>query len=177
MLRIILIILGILLGLVVLVAVIGLALPRRHRATSSVVLAAPPDSVWAIVSDPNALVGTWSELESAERLPDRDGKPVWRQKTSGFEMVMIVEEAVPATRLVTRIDAPEDATFGGGWVYELAPEGAGTRVSVTEDGWVGNPLFRTMMYAMGVHRTLDGYLTALGTRLGEQVKPEHQTAR
>ena len=42
--------------------------------------------------------------------------------------------------------------------HELELEGTGTRVRLTEDGWVRNPIFRVMMYAFGPHRTLDGYL-------------------
>ena len=89
-------------------------------------------------------------------------------------MGLIVEEATPPRRMVTRIDAPPDAAFGGTWTYQLEPAGPETRLSITEDGYVSNPLFRVMMYAMGgVHRTADGYLRALGTKLGEPVQPVH----
>jgi uncharacterized protein YndB with AHSA1/START domain len=173
MMRKILIILGALAALFLLMAAVGIALPRQHRATSAVAVAADPDQVWALVSDPAALQGFWEELEDVERLPDQDGKPLWRQKAGGFEMRFVVEESTPPTRFVTRIDAAEDAAFGGRWIYELEPMGTGTRVRVTEDGWVRNPLFRVMMHAMGMHRTLDGYLSALGRKLGEDVRPEH----
>ncbi|HET9274573.1 MAG TPA: SRPBCC family protein [Gemmatimonadales bacterium] len=173
MTRKILIVLGALAALVLLVAAVGLALPREHQVTSAVALTAAPEQVWPLVSDPGSLQGHWEELEEVERLPDRDGKPLWRQKAGGFEMRLVVEESVPPTRFVTRIDAPDDATFGGRWIYQLEPMGTGTRVRITEDGWVGNPIFRVMMQAMGTHRTLDGYLTALGRKLGEDVRPEH----
>jgi uncharacterized protein YndB with AHSA1/START domain len=173
MLKKILIILGVLAALTLLMAAVGFTLPRQHRATSSIRLQAPPDRVWDIVRDPGALQGVWPELEAARRLPDRDGKELWEQKAGGFDMRLIVEEAVAPTRLVTRIDAEADAPFGGTWTYELTPQAGGTLVRVTEDGWVGNPLFRIAMHAMGLHRTLDGYLTALATRLGEDAAPEH----
>lgn len=170
------VILRILIGLAVLVALvfaIGLVLPRTHRATSRVTLHKSPAEVWAVVRDLGALQGTWSELKSARRLPDENGKEVWEQNAGGFAMRLIVESAEPPSRLVTRIDAPPDAAFGGTWTYQLAPGGGGTAVSVTEDGYVGNPLFRVMMRVMGTHRTADGYLTALGKKLGEAVSPEH----
>jgi uncharacterized protein YndB with AHSA1/START domain len=173
MLKKILIILGALAALTLLMAAVGFSLPREHRATSSVLLQAPPERVWEIVRDPGALRGVWPELEAARRLPDRDGKEIWEQKAGGFDMRLIVEDAVPPGRLVTRIDAEADAPFGGTWTYELRPQAGGTLVRITEDGWVGNPLFRVVMRAMGVHRTLDGYLTALTTRLGEDAVPEH----
>ncbi len=164
---------GLITGLVVLVFLYGMTLPRQHRASSAITLAAPPDSVWAVVSDLGALLGHWKELELARRLPDRDGKAVWEQVAGGFAMTLIVEEATPPSHLVTRIDAPPDAEFGGRWLYDLVPAGGGTRVRVTEDGWVRNPLFRVILRATGEHRTLDGYLEALGARFRERVTPEH----
>lgn len=164
------------LGLVVLVGlifVVGLLLPREHRASSSVTLSKAPAEVWAVVRDPGALQGTWKELSEVRRLPDANGKEVWEQKAGGWPIRLVVEESTPPSRLVTRIDAPPDAAFGGTWTYQLEPAGTGTRVMVTEDGYVSNPLFRVMMHVMGVHRTADGYLRALGTKLGERVEPVH----
>ena len=86
---------------------------------------------------------------------------------------MITEESTPPARLVTRIDAAPDAVFGGRWVHELAPDGAGTTVTVTEEGWVGNPLFRLMSKVGGQHGSIDGYLTALGKKLGVEIQPRH----
>jgi hypothetical protein len=163
-------------GLVVLigiVAVIGLALPRSHRATSSITLGKPPAEVWAVVRDLGALQGTWKDLKSARRLPDEGGREVWEQNAGGFPLRLVVEESSPPSRLVTRVDAAPDAAFGGTWTYQLEANGNGTRITVTEDGFVANPLFRVMLYAMGVHRTADGYLRALGAKLGETVQPVH----
>jgi len=173
MLKKILIILGVVAALTLLMAAVGFSLPRQHRATSSLLLLAPSERVWEIVRDPGALQEVWPELEAARRLPDRDGKEIWEQKAGGFDMRLIIEEALAPTRLVTRIDAEADAAFGGTWTYELTPQAGGTLVRITEEGWVRNPLFRVVMRAIGVHRTLDGYLGALATRLGEDATPEH----
>jgi len=162
-----------LVALIGLVLVIGSALPRQHRATSSITLQKSPEEVWAVVRDLGSLQGTWKDLKSARRLPDEAGREVWEQNAGGFPMRLIVEEATPPRRLVTRIDAPPDAAFGGTWTYQIEPAGSETRLSVTEDGYVSNPMFRVMMYAMGVHRTADGYLRALGSKLGEPVEPVH----
>jgi polyketide cyclase/dehydrase/lipid transport protein len=163
-----------LVGLIGIAFLVGLALPRNHRATSSIALSKPPAEVWAVIRDLGALQGTWKELKSSRRLPDEGGREVWEQNAGGFPMRLVVEESAPPSRLVTRIDAPPDAAFGGTWTYQLDAEGSGTRVTITEDGYVGNPLFRVMMLAMGgVHRTTDGYLRALGAKLGETVQPAH----
>ena len=169
------VILRIVLGLVILAAIIfaiGLGLPRTHRAESRITLEKPPETVWAIVRDPASLVGTWSMLKSATRVQDAGGREVWEQD-AGFPMRLIVESADPPRRLVTRIDADQDAAFGGTWTYSLTPAGSGTTLSIVEDGYVGNPFFRVMMAVMGTHRTLDGYLKAVADKLDEPVKPEH----
>ena len=172
------IVLKIVIALVIVVAAmygVGLAMPRAHRASSRITLAKPPAAVWPVVRDLASLQGTWKELESARRLPDEGGKEVWEQKAGGFAMRMFVEESVEPIRLVTRIDADQKAVFGGTWTYELVPSGGGTQLTVTENGYVTNPLLRVLMRAMGVHKTLDAYESALGRKLGETVKPEHVT--
>src|ERR1044071_9810973 len=106
------------LGLVALpggIALAGRAWPAGRGASSRVTLKSPPAAVWAVIRDPGALLGTWTELKSSRRLPDRNGKEVWEQNAGGFPMRLIVEEAVPPSRLVTRIDAEPGAAVGGPW--------------------------------------------------------------
>ncbi len=173
------IVLAVVVGLVLLVGVaaaIGMALPREHRATSEVVLARAPDEVWPAVRDLSALQGTWAELESARRVDDPAGREVWEETVDGFAMRFVVVEDEPPARMVTEIDAAEDAAFGGRWIYELTAVEGGTRVRVTEDGWVANPLFRVMLALGGMHGTLDRYLKALGRHFGETVTPAHVDA-
>lgn len=164
---------------VVLVAVVvaglaaGALLPREHVATSGVSLRQAPESVWAVVRDMGGVPRWWREIESSERVADAGGHEAWRQRISGFSMTLLVTESAAPRRMVTAIDAPADAAFGGTWTYELTPVDGGTRVTVTETGWIGNPLFRVMAHLGGLHRSLDGYLVALGARFGERVTPEH----
>ena len=169
-----LILAGGILGLIVLVAVVGALLPREHRATSTIVLHQTPDSVWKVVRDLGGITAWWPAMNQSERLPDRDGHEVWRQKMSGFDVPIIVTASSPPRRMVMQIDATTGAAFGGTWTYELAPDSAGTRISVTEAGWIGNPIFRSLSrFVFGYYGSLDGYLTALGKRFGETVRPAH----
>jgi len=170
----VLIVLGGLLGLVVLMALIGAFVSRDHRATSTVMLRQPTDSVWKVVRDLGNIPAWWPAMEKAERLPDRDGHEVWRQKMSGFDVPIIVMESSPPRRLVTQIDPTAGGAFGGTWTYELTRDGAGTRIRVTEAGWISNPIFRFMSrFLFGYYGSLDKYLHALGTRFGETVQPTH----
>lgn len=170
----ILIILGSLVALALLMAVIGMLLPREHKATSEIVLRQPPDSVWSVVRDPSALQGVWPDLKRARRLEDPTGREVWEEDVSGFPMRLVITSETRPSELITTIDGPPDAAFGGRWIYRIVPtpEG-GSRVSVTEDGWIRNPFFRVMANVTGLNRTLDGYLRALGRRFGEEVTPTH----
>ena len=167
--------LGGLVSLVALMALVGAFLPRDHRATSTITLHQAPDSVWQAVRDLGGITAWWHEMQESVRLPDKDGHEAWRQKVGGFDMPLLVLESQAPGRLVTKIDSPPGAAFGGTWTYELTPDGSGgTRVSVTEAGWIANPVFRFMSrFLFGYYGSLDGYLKALGKRFGEEVSPAH----
>ena len=168
------IIVGILAGLVALAWLAGSLLAREHRATSRITLPHPPEAVWLVVRDLAALKGTWPALTEATRGADSVGREIWTEKVDGFDMRLLVTESTPITRFVTQIQSPPGARFGGRWIYVLAPAGSGTTVTVTEEGWVANPLYRLMPRLGGQHRSIDGYLTALGKHFGQPVKPEHR---
>lgn len=167
----VLIVLGGVIGLVVLMALVGAFLPRDHRATSMITLRQAPDSVWQVVRDLGGAGAWWPEVKEVSRLPDRDGKETWRQKMRDFDAAFLVLESTAPVRLVTQIDGGKGAAFGGTWTYELAAVDGGTRVTVTEAGWISNPIFRVMARLFGFYGTLDSYLKALGTRFGETVAP------
>ncbi|HEV8263912.1 MAG TPA: SRPBCC family protein [Gemmatimonadales bacterium] len=167
------IVVGGLVGLIALMALIGALLPRDHRATSTIMLRQPADSVWKVVRDLGGAAAWWPEVKASTRLPDRDGRETWRQKMGDFDAALIVVEARAPARMVTRIDGGEGAAFGGTWTYELTSVDGGTLVRVTEAGWISNPIFRVMARLFGYYGTLDGYLTNLGKRFGETVTPAH----
>ena len=87
-------------------------------------------------------------------------------------MTLLAETFEPPRRLVGRIQ-DTDQPWGGAWQYDLAAEGTtATRVTVTERGWVSNPIFRFLSkYAFGHYSTLDKYLRALGRKFGTDVAP------
>lgn len=163
-------------ALVLLVALVGALLPREHVATSRITLRQPPDTVWKVVRDLGGITAWWPDLKQAERAPDQGGREVWRHTMKdGYAMALVVRESQPPGWLVTEIDSPAGAPFGGSWTYQLAPADGGSRVSVTERGWIANPIFRFMARVVfGYHGTLDSYLKALGRKFGEEVAPTHE---
>ncbi len=168
---------GSLLALGAVVAIIGSLLPREHTATSAVTLRQPAESVWVVVRDLGGTPRWWADATASAAVADTAGREVWRQTIDGFEMDLVVVQTTPPTRMITAIDAPSDAAFGGTWTYDLTLTAGGTRVAVTEAGWIANPVFRVIARVAGYHGTLDAYLTALGRRFGEDLTPEHVARR
>ncbi len=177
MLKWVLIAVGGLVGVVVLMGLVGLFLPREHVASSSLVIRQPPDSVWMVVRDLGHTAEWWPQVERVERMADARGREVWRQQTrNGGPMSLVVTDEAAPTRLVTEIDAAAGAPFGGTWTYEIRQAEGGSRVTITERGWIANPFFRLMANVVfGMHATMDSYLQALARRFNEDVTPVHET--
>ena len=152
--------------IVAIVVGIGYTLPVAHTASRSVVLGATPPAVWAAITDVPAYPDWRPDVESVEVLPPVHGRPSWREKGGNDAITYAMVRVDPPSRLVTRI-ADRDLPFGGEWHYELAPEGAGTRLTITERGEVYNPIFRFVSrFVMGHTATIDAYQQALGTKFG-----------
>ena len=90
-------------------------------------------------------------------------------------MTYEITEMQPPHKLVSKI-ADDDLPFGGRWTYELREsEGGGTRITITENGKIYNPIYRFMArYLFGYHATLENYLKALGMKFGEEVSFEER---
>lgn len=163
----------ILLALVILVAAvfaIGWMLPREHTAAVRVTLDVPPDSVYTAISDV-ARSADWREDVSRVDIVGEDPL-TWRETASWGRLTFVRDVAESPRRLVHRIEDTGEP-FGGTWTYELSPEGGGTSVRITEEGWVSNPLFRFMSrFVFGHHSTLEAYGRDLGRRFGQEVEPE-----
>jgi len=165
--------------IVVLVAAVyaaGRSMPREHSASSRIQLTAPRDSVWTVLRAFGDYPKWNTDFKSSVKGEPVSGHEVWVQDVGGMTMSVALTEVRPPSRLVSEIVTDEKSQWGGVWTYELATTGAGTEVTITEDGWVKSPFFRVMMKAMGTHRTMDGMLKHLGVRFGEQVTPEHVVA-
>lgn len=178
MIWILYVVVGVVATLIVLLGVaaaIGLVLPEAHLAARTAYVARPPDVVWRALTDRAAQPGWRKDLKTIEPLADVDGKPSFREVSRHGTITFVVDEATPpaggAGRLVTRI-ADDSLPFGGRWIHQIAADGTGTRITITEDGVVRNPIFRTMSrYVFGHTATIDAFLRDLGAHLGEPVTP------
>ncbi len=160
-----------LVAVVIIITVIGALLPREHTASRSLVIHQAAATVWNAISDFAAAPSWRKDVSRVERGPDRNGHPVWIEHGSNGALPLEVVEASPPSILVTRIADP-NLPFGGTWTYRLGEESGSTRLTITEQGWVSNPIFRFVSrVVMGHHATIDAYLKNVTVRFNEPPAP------
>ena len=169
-----LIIVGALIGVILIVTVIGAMLPRDHVASMSAIIPASRDQVWSALTDV-AAYPTWrTDVKKVTVLSQPPASPSWREENSQGGMTLAAETFEPPRRMIARIQ-DKGLPYGGAWEYVLEPDGGDpgrTRVTITERGFVSNPIFRFVSrFVMGHYSTLDSYLKALGRKFGADVIP------
>lgn len=142
------------------VTTVGFSLPVAHVATRDAVVNAPAAAVFARISDPARYREWRTDLDDVELLGTDPLR--WRERRAGDAITYEATERHAPRRFVTRIADP-DLPFGGTWTWELQPDPAGTRVTITEHGEVYNPVFRFMSRFVFSHTaTMEKVLQQLG---------------
>lgn len=155
----VLLVIGVVLAAVLLIPlVVGLLLPADHTATRSARIDAPPDRVFALITEPGEYPRWRKDVKS---VAVEQADPLRFRETSKFGEVLFEEvRRDPPGELVIRI-ADETLPYGGTWTYRLAEQEGGTELTITEDGFVRNPYFRFMSrFIFGHTATIDAYLEA-----------------
>ncbi len=164
--------LALIVGLILVVVVVGMLLPKAHVASRKARFDQPPQVVWEAITDFAGQVSWRSGLSEVERLPDREGNAVWREtsKRTG-PLTMMLTTSDPPERLVTQI--VDNKSFGGTWTYEIMPTYSGCELTITERGEIYNPIFRVFArFVFGYNATMETYLKQLGTKFGEAIEPQ-----
>jgi hypothetical protein len=87
---------------------------------------------------------------------------------SASDVPVDIVESDPPRKLVSKVKETEKM-FGGTWTVAIAPVDGGSTLTITEDGWVGNPIFRFVSrFLMGHHATLDRMLKSVAKQFGEE---------
>ena len=160
MLRIAILTLGGLAAVLLAVVAFGYALPVAHVATRDTSLPAPPERVFAALTDVEAFPKWRSDVQGVE-VTARTPHLQWRERGSDGTIAFEAQESEPPRRLVTRI-TDKTLPFGGAWTFTLQPVDGGTKLTITENGEVYNPLFRVMSrFVFGHTATLDRYVEDL----------------
>lgn len=146
----------------------GSRLAKTHRASIAKTFAVPADVIWATITNVDAFPTWRAGVARVERLPDRNGYPVWIEHGRSGRLTLAIERMEAPHLLVGRIADPK-LPFGGTWTYELTPAPEGCQLTITEDGEIYNPLFRFMArYIFGYESTIRGYMTSLELRMAGQ---------
>jgi uncharacterized protein YndB with AHSA1/START domain len=154
--------------IIVVVIVAGMIISQAHVASRTARFSAPPEAVWKAVTDVQAYPTWRGDVKAIERLPDGRGGPAWVEiSRRGERLPLETVQSIPPRTFVARIADP-NLPFGGTWTYEIAPADGGSTLTITERGEIYNPLFRFMTrFVFGYTATMEGYLQALGEKLGK----------
>lgn len=147
---------------------IGSLLPREHTARVDAVIPGSRADVWSAMTEPDAFPRWRPGVEEVEVLEEGPEAPIrWREEGRTGSMILEVVGRDPPGRLVVRIADPE-LPFGGRWIYELEPVAGGTRVRITEEGTIENPLLRFLArFVLGYEATMRDYLEGLSERMAD----------
>jgi len=168
--KFVLIALGVVAALLVVIVVVGYVLPVKHRAQVTATIAAPPEQVYALITNVAAFPGWRTGVRSVEILPSPDGRRHWREVSKNGTIPYVVESENPPMGLVGRIDS-RSLPFGGTWTYEVQRDVDGrSRLQITEDGEIYNPIFRFVRrFFIGYEGTLRQYVSDVERKVGSPV--------
>jgi len=176
------ILLRVVLSIVALIAVvaltafaIGATMPVDHSASVSGTVAAPPEKVFALITD-IANGPKWRpEVKSVQILPKDNTRDAWVEDLgSGQTMKFLAVTTAPpdanghGVRAV-KLDDP-GAMYGGVWTYELTPGPSPntTTLQITEKGYINPPIYRFVMkYVFGMTKNLDDYMKHIQAAAGK----------
>ena len=172
-------------GFVGVCAGIGSRLPPTLVFTRTAWLDAPPEKVWALVTD-HASESAWRrDLTTVRPIGERFGRPLWQEQywshqRIDLETVEQSERPGQRWRLVRQMSFHALPVLGGSVrVVDVSADGRGTRVTMTEEKVVRAPPFRTWARLFVMPQlssvTADRYLAALGDKVGSA--PRFATAR
>ena len=167
----VLIALGVIVGLILLIGLVGMLIPKSHVASRTARFNQTPQTVWDAITDFQGQTSWRTSLTKVEHLPDRDGKAVWREtnRRTGT-LAMMITTSDPPHRMVSQI--VDNKSFGGTWTYEISSTDAGCELTITERGEIYHPIFRVFArFVFGYTATMETYLKQLGTKFGEDVEP------
>jgi len=150
----------------------GMLLSEHHIISSRIRLNESPEMVWHAISDVAATPDWYPSVLSEERLADRDGHQVWRERYhNGLALVLETVESCPPYRMMR---AAVDGNERESWEFDVQPRASGTELRITESGDIPNPFMRFVSkYVMGHFRTIDNYEKALALRFDEPARIEN----
>lgn len=163
---------GIVIGVVAVLAGIGYSMPNAHVAQAEADYRADPDSVYEVLSDIENWPGWHPSVTSLTPLDGSSDEPSWQIRGPDGSMTITLVDEDPPNRFVTLADG---GMFVGRWTYSVEERAGRTRVTITEEARIDNLVIRGLTVFRNQTSTLVRILRALGDRLGERVEPRALT--
>ena len=164
--------LGVVVGILVILAGIGYSMPNAHVAQVEADFRASPDAVYRLLSD----IENWPEwhpsVAEMNEVGDDEDQPTWRISGPDGSMVITLTGRQPPRRFTTLADG---GMFIGRWTYVVEPRSSGARVTVTEEARIDNLVIRGLAVFRNKTATMERMLRALGEEMGERVEPRALT--
>jgi uncharacterized protein YndB with AHSA1/START domain len=158
---------GILAVLALAVYGIGSGLPREDSFTRTRVIGQPPEDVWKVIRDYAGQPLWHSGLRSAYRLPDENGREIWKVTDSHGESMNMEILQSDAPRLLVNHFAGGRAKVDLVWTLHLSRVAGGSGVALTQTDNVPNPFLRFMVRLFFGTKFVSDYLNDLGKKFGE----------
>jgi uncharacterized protein YndB with AHSA1/START domain len=165
-----LVLLVLLIAGVVVVYADGASLPLNHSVSITGVVPAPPEKVFALITNVANGAAWRPAVKSVTTLRPDNGRDHWVENLDhGQFMTFLAVRTVPPTRREVQLDDPR-ASYGGTWIYELSPgpSPATTTLRITETGFIKPPVYRFVMaHVFGPTHNLDQYMTDIKAAAGK----------
>ena len=164
LLRIVLSFVAILAILILGAFAVGSTMPVNHSISVSGVVAAPPQAVFARITNFSAASSWRPEVHSVTTLPQDNSRDAWVEDLGhGVTMKFLAINTVPVgpDGHGLRQVKLDDAQYGGTWTYDISagPTSGTTLLKITEDGYINPPLYRFMMaHVFGPTKNLQDYM-------------------
>ena len=159
--------LGVVAGVVAVLAGVGYSMPNVHVAQVQAEYRARVDSTYAVLTDVEQWPDWHPSVESLTPLGGEPDQPSYRVSGPDGSMTITVTGREPPRRFTTLADG---GMFIGRWTYVVEPTAAGSRVTITEEARIDNIVIRGLTMFRSQTGTIERMLRALGTRLGERVE-------
>ena len=156
---------------------IGSSLPEKYSVSRKVYLQNVMAVVlWDTLMDMKKAPEWNTELTKVEEVdhPKVPGLKIWRcTAKNGMAMDLLFRNVEDYQSFRSTIENSEELGFGGEWVYSIYAEPNGTRITITENGTIKNPLMRFVFHKiLGADTNIKKYLVALGKKFSLDVTPE-----
>lgn len=160
---------AVLTSLSLIIIAVGLSIPRQHVASRTLKTKQPPEVVWQTITDYERQPSWRGDVKMVVRLPDREGRAVWREVYEGESPLTFETAEAIAPRRLVRVIVDEGGPFSGRWEYDIKPDGAGSQLVITEHGEVPNPFFRFVSrFLLGHTHFMEKFQKDLAAKFGEE---------